>query len=155
MGNIWGIYTQKDTPVDNDELMIYDSEGKSNKRLLFSGFWKWIAKKLKEAELSDLQTADKTIIGAINTLNSEKKIKWNVINLNDVHTDDAGFLDTGLSATDVYAIGICIVSKGVYSFTTALRPGDMHMYIRLYNNDAAGSICRNEHFDLISIGYFY
>lgn len=69
--NLWNNYTQKDTPVDNDELMIYDSEGKSNKRLLFGGFWKWIAKKLKEAELSDLQTADKTIIGAINTLNGE------------------------------------------------------------------------------------
>lgn len=77
--NLWNNYTQKDTPVDNDELMIYDSEGKSNKRLLFGGFWKWIAKKLKEAELADLQTADKTIIGAINSLNGDSafnKSKW-------------------------------------------------------------------------------
>ena len=70
--NMWSNYTTKETtPVDNDELMIYDSERKNNKKLLFGGFWKWIAKKLKEAELADLETSDKTIIGALNTLNKD------------------------------------------------------------------------------------
>ena len=67
--NMWSNYTTKETtPVDNDELMIYDSEGKNNKKLLFGGFWKWIAKKLKEAELADLETDNKTVVGAINYL---------------------------------------------------------------------------------------
>lgn len=67
-------YTEKQIPEDNDSLMLYDAAAKVNKHVLFSGFWKWIAKKLKEATLSDLQTTDKTVIGALNELNG-KKIK--------------------------------------------------------------------------------
>ena len=68
---LWTDYTKKDTPEDNDTLMLYDAAGKANKQILFSGFWKWVAKKLKEATLSNLQTTDKTMIGAINELNSK------------------------------------------------------------------------------------
>lgn len=67
---LWTDYTKKDTPEDNDTLMLYDAAGKENKQTLFSGFWKWVAKKLKEATLSDLETTNKTMIGAINELNS-------------------------------------------------------------------------------------
>ena len=67
---LWTDYTKKDTPADNDTLMIYDAAGKANKQTLFSGFWKWVAKKLKEATLSDLETTNKTVLGAINELNS-------------------------------------------------------------------------------------
>lgn len=68
---LWTDYTKKDTPEDNDTLMIYDAAGKANKQTLFSGFWKWVAKKLKEATLSDLETTNKTVIGAINELYSK------------------------------------------------------------------------------------
>lgn len=67
---LWTDYTKKDTPEDNDTLMLYDAAGKANKQTLFSGFWKWVAKKLKEATLSDLETTNKTMIGAINELYS-------------------------------------------------------------------------------------
>lgn len=67
-------YTEKQIPEDNDSLMIYDAAAKVNKHVLFSGFWKWIAKKLKEATLSDLQTTDKTVIGALNELNGNRVI---------------------------------------------------------------------------------
>lgn len=70
--NIWSNYTEKTaTPVDADEVMVRDSTDGKNKRLLFGTFWKWVAKKLNEATISELQTNNKTIIGAINTLNSE------------------------------------------------------------------------------------
>lgn len=69
---LWTDYTKKDTPEDNDTLMLYDAAGKENKQTLFSGFWKWVAKKLKEATLSDLETTNKTMIGAINELNSNR-----------------------------------------------------------------------------------
>ncbi len=70
--NIWSNYTEKTaTPVDADEVMAYDSTDRKNKRLLFGTFWKWVAKKLNEATISELQTENKTIIGAINALNSE------------------------------------------------------------------------------------
>lgn len=70
--NNWNNYTEKTaTPVDADEVMVRDSTDGKNKRLLFGTFWKWVAKKLNEATISELQTSNKTIIGAINALNSE------------------------------------------------------------------------------------
>lgn len=72
--NIWSNYTEKTaTPVDADEIMARDSTDGKNKRLLFGTFWKWVAKKLNEATISELQTENKTVIGAINALNSESK----------------------------------------------------------------------------------
>lgn len=70
--NIWSNYTEKTAaPVDADEVMARDSTDGKNKRLLFGTFWKWVAKKLNEATISELQTSNKTIIGAINALNSD------------------------------------------------------------------------------------
>lgn len=70
--NIWSNYTEKiATPVDADEVMVRDSTDGKNKRLLFGTFWKWVAKKLNEATISELQTNNKTIIGAINALNGK------------------------------------------------------------------------------------
>lgn len=69
--NIWSNYTEKTaTPVDADEVMVRDSTDGKNKRLLFGAFWKLVAKKLNEATISELQTNNKTIIGAINALNT-------------------------------------------------------------------------------------
>lgn len=70
--NTWSNYTEKTaTPVDADEVMARDSTDGKNKRLLFGTSWKWVAKKLNEATISELQTNNKTIIGAINALNSD------------------------------------------------------------------------------------
>ena len=74
--NTWSNYTEKTaTPVDTDEVMARDSTDGKNKRLLFGTFWKWVAKKLNEATISELQTNNKTIIGAINALNGNS-LKW-------------------------------------------------------------------------------
>lgn len=64
-------YSQKATPADNDTLMIYDSTSKSNKLSPFSGVWNWIVGKLTNAVISNLQTNNQTMIGAINELNSK------------------------------------------------------------------------------------
>lgn len=70
--NTWSNYTEKTaTPVDTDEVMARDSTDGKNKRLLFGTFWKWVAKKLNEATISELQTSNKTIVGALNQLNSD------------------------------------------------------------------------------------
>lgn len=70
--NNWNNYTEKTaTPVDADEVMVRDSAEGKNKKLLFGTFWKWVAKKLNEATISELQTSNKTIVGALNQLNSE------------------------------------------------------------------------------------
>ena len=66
----WDSYTQKATPEDNDTLMIKDTAGAANKRTPFSGVWNWIVNKLTSAVISNLQTNSKSIIPAINELNS-------------------------------------------------------------------------------------
>lgn len=63
-------YTQKATPADNDTLMIYDATSKSNKLSPFSGIWNWIVGKLTNAVISNLQTNNQTVIGALNELNN-------------------------------------------------------------------------------------
>lgn len=78
--NNWNNYTEKTTtPVDADEVMVRDSTDGKNKKLLFGTFWKWVAKKLNEATISELQTSNKTIVGALNQLNSESSILSNLL----------------------------------------------------------------------------
>lgn len=70
----WNEYTSKDTLADNDEVMLYDATGKANKRGLMSKFWDYVVDKMSRAVISKLETNNKTIIGAINALNSESSI---------------------------------------------------------------------------------
>lgn len=62
-------YTQKATPEDADSLMIYDAAAKANKLSPFSGIWNWIVGKLTNAVISNLQTNNKSVVGALNELN--------------------------------------------------------------------------------------
>lgn len=64
-------YSQKAIPADNDTLMIYDEASKANKLSPFSGIWNWIVEKLTNAVISNLQTSNKTVVGALNELNSK------------------------------------------------------------------------------------
>lgn len=68
-------YSQKATPADNDTLMIYDAAAKANKLSPFSGIWNWIVEKLTNAVISNLQTNNKTVVGALNELNSKTPSK--------------------------------------------------------------------------------
>lgn len=67
----WTEYTTKDTLADNDEVMLYDATARANKRGLMSKFWDYVVDKMATAVISKLETNNKTIIGAINALNSE------------------------------------------------------------------------------------
>ena len=67
----WTEYTSKDTLADNDEVMLYDETARANKRGLMSKFWDYVVDKMSTAVISKLETNNKTIIGAINALNSE------------------------------------------------------------------------------------
>ena len=63
-------YSQKATPEDADSLMIYDAAAKANKLSPFSGIWNWIVGKLTNAVISNLQTNNKSVVGALNELYS-------------------------------------------------------------------------------------
>lgn len=65
-------YTVKATPEDADTLMLYDAASKTNKLSPFSGIWNWIVRKLTNAVISNLQTSNQTVLGAINELNGNR-----------------------------------------------------------------------------------
>ena len=66
----WTDYTVKTEPADKDEVMILDTSGKANKRLGLSVLSDWILNKLADKTFQKLATSNKTILGAINDLNS-------------------------------------------------------------------------------------
>lgn len=74
-------YTEKTEPVDTDLALIYDTQAKVNKKFTFGNLWKWIAKKIVSEGISQLDTTNKTIPGAINELNS------NTITYKDIDID--------------------------------------------------------------------
>lgn len=68
----WTDYTIKTAPVDKDEVMILDTAGKANKRLGLSALSNWILDKLADKVFQKLETNNKTVLGAINELNSNR-----------------------------------------------------------------------------------
>ena len=65
----WTDYTIKTDPADKDEMMILDTAGKANKRLGLSALSDWIIGKIANKVFENLQTQNKTILGALNELN--------------------------------------------------------------------------------------
>lgn len=119
--NIWSNYTEKTaTPVDTDEIMARDSTDGKNKRLLFGTFWKWVAKKLNEATISELQTNNKTIIGAINALNSETEkiiyIDGGTYSMDEYSEEQAAqdIIDTKLKNNYIAFYFVTFTRGGVY-----------------------------------------
>lgn len=89
-------YPSKATPEDADTLMLYDTATKSNKLSPFSGIWNWMVGKLTNAVISNLQTNNKTVLGAINELNSNPKAQFGTtadieIATNSIQTIDVTF----------------------------------------------------------------
>lgn len=145
--NTWSNYTEKTaTPVDTDEVMARDSTDGKNKRLLFGTFWKWVAKKLNEATISELQTSNKTIIGAINALNSEtffnpKQLK---------KTDDLNVLSPGFYVSENYEVPLNSPNtNNFYLINAKIRESDnfqiifslnaQSIYWRIFDNSIASS----------------
>lgn len=64
-------YTQKNAPEDNDITLILDKTANVNKKTPFSGVWNWIVSKLTSAVISQLETTNKSIVPAINEINSK------------------------------------------------------------------------------------
>lgn len=83
----WTKYTTKEALKDNDELMILDADGKANKRTLMDKVWDYVVDKMTTAVIAKLGTTNKTLIGAVNELNSKfnscktyynKSFRWHI-----------------------------------------------------------------------------
>lgn len=91
--NTWKNYTQKDTALlDNDEVMLLDSTDGKNKRGLMSKFWDYVVDKMSTAVIGKLETENKTVIGALNYLNS-KLLKSVIMSISGIQikNSDPGF----------------------------------------------------------------
>lgn len=86
-------YTQKATPADNDTMMIYDATAKANRLSPFSGIWNWIVEKLTNAVISNLQTSNKSVIGALNELNGKLNVDTKTISYTDSEWSSLGGID--------------------------------------------------------------
>lgn len=112
----WTDYTIKANPADKDEMMILDTAGKANKRLGLSALSDWIIGKIADKVFENLQTQNKTILGALNELNSKTSIQY----INNVLPDS---LRTGLYA-------------GIYDVSSENAPSDYGMVMYLsYTHD--------------------
>lgn len=113
----WTDYTIKTTVTDNDEIMTLDTAGKANKRLSLSTLSDWVLGKIADKVFAKLQTNDKTILGAINELNSNKVsyVKYKIINPEkgfSLTLDDASIYlicCAGIDADNVRNIGFYVV----------------------------------------------
>ena len=101
----WTEYTTKDTLADNDEVMLYDATARANKRGLMSKFWDYVVDKMATAVISKLETNNKTIIGAINALNSDSLSRKteNITQLPD--GNKAKLISIGSTGIDVGSTG--------------------------------------------------
>ena len=101
----WTEYTSKNTLADNDEVMLYDATARANKRGLMSKFWDYVVDKMSTAVIGKLETKNKTIIGALNTLNSDSLSRKteNITQLPD--GNKAKLISIGSTGIDVGSTG--------------------------------------------------
>ena len=107
-------YTQKTKPADADLLLIHDNAGAANKKTPFSGVWSWILDKLASAVISQLETTNKSIIPAINELNSKSITIVSTDITDGSNIDDLGngiYFCNGYEALNVPRYGTFISAK--------------------------------------------
>lgn len=67
----------QDSIADDDIVLGYDKSENKVKNFKFgTGIWNWIVDKMTNAVVSKLTTTDKTILGALNELNSKGKTAY-------------------------------------------------------------------------------
>lgn len=115
-------YPSKTVPEDADTLMLYDAATKSNKLSTFSGIWNWIVGKLTNAVISNLQTTNKTVLGAINELNSKALITY--VGKKATNGDGVIPINNIISGVSI---------KNVINAKAYISDGNKNIYSRLYS----------------------
>ena len=143
----WTDYTIKTNPADNDEVMVLDTAGKANKRLGLSALSDWILNKLADKVFQKLETNSKTVLGAINELNSNKtsstllELSNNIDNfLNKTSSPTAYFVWGTIGGLfGGWAWGVLICAKGIANFI-GIRNDNKTLAVAHYENGAWSKI---------------
>ena len=124
-------YTQKTKPADADLLLIHDNAGAANKKTPFSGVWSWILDKLASAVISQLETTNKSIIPAINELNSKFKYDYyysgKTYNLDDMYIQNSEIAENIFMYLRNLDSGVNTGSSLPIKATCAIILGDMQV----------------------------
>lgn len=137
-------YTEKTEPVDTDLALIYDIPAKVNKKFTFGNLWKWIAKKIVSEGISQLETTNKTIPGAINELNSKtlsvlRQVDNNVEDWNNIASpgiysgNGSTSKNTPIKAT-IWINAFVVPSNGNVKYLTAYAITDKGIFFRSMDN---------------------
>lgn len=118
----WTDYTIKTEPAGKDEMMILDTAGKANKRLGLSALSDWILNKLADKTFQKLATSNKTILGAINELNSKALMTY----VGKKATNEDGVIPINNIIS-----GVSI--KNVINAKAYISDGNKNIYSRLYS----------------------
>lgn len=145
----WTDYTIKANPADKDEVMILDTAGKANKRLGLSALSDWIIGKIANKVFENLKTQNKTILGALNELNSKPQINefsGNIDFLNGIYIVVAnsratGTLPKNLSGNRFFIMGDSLITSNgiIYSIQMAIGFGSNSIAVRNSNYNLNGS----------------
>lgn len=118
----WTDYTIKTNPADKDEMMILDTAGKANKRLGLLALSDWIIGKIANKVFENLQTQNKTILGAINELNSKALITY--VGKKVTNEDGVIPINNIISGASI---------KNVINAKAYVSDGNKNIYSRLYS----------------------
>lgn len=138
----WTDYTIKTTVADNDEIMTLDTAGKANKRLSLSTLSDWVLGKIADKVFEKLQTNDKTILGAINELNSNNFSIYKK-DVSDLDNPPSAFiLNTGVNPKGLpnfdHGNGCCVIQHNpgnrIYTAQLAFSFGSDKIAIRRKKN---------------------
>lgn len=143
IGKKWNEYTTGKDLDDTDELMILDTSAKANKRTLLSKLSDYVLAKLANKVFEKLETQNKTILGALNELNSKapRGIITGTTTLEEYCSKNKklpgeyrinGAIISGISSTEKFW-GVLILSA-VYD-TQIVIVGGGNMYIRDYTGN--------------------
>lgn len=143
-------YTQKTKPADADLLLIHDNAGAANKKTPFSGVWSWILDKLASAVISQLETTNKSIIPAINELNSKSLLGYK---LREKYIENAEIVIAG--TTKVIRSGVTFSGTIPIFFYSTDRSGWQFLIFRHQNEYNDWLMALNDSADGTFSGYFY
>lgn len=128
----WTDYTIKTEPADNDEVMVLDTAGKANKRLGLSALSDWIIEKIANKVFKNLQTQNKTILGALNELNSNTS-KLYISMTKNIADFDSKYTTTNERLRILYGIieGAAYISFDVVWIRIQLKADTSNLFVRI------------------------
>ena len=143
----WTDYTTDTNPTDTDEVMTLDTDKtpKANKRVTLSTLADYFLDKLASKVFEKLETQNKTILGAINELNSKGFLglidasltDWNNINASGWYSGNSEMAKNAPSRNG-WVNAIALASNGNTEYMVVFAFAETGLYIRQSSNGIWG-----------------